>query len=130
MIGVDTNVLVRYMAQDDPEQCKAVNGLFEQASARNKVFVSVAVVVECLWVLNGRYRITDEQAHGFIRFLHSSKKVSLERPDVFSKVLAHKGTKAKDMDGLILAYTALDAGCSEFFTFDRRLNRLMSTKGT
>ena len=127
MIGVDTNVLVRYVAQDDPEQCKAVNALFEQASTKSKLFISAAVVVECLWVLAGRYQLSDEQAKDFIRFLQGSKKVSLERSEMFSKIIALDDVKAKDIADVIIASIALDAGCSEFFTFDIKLKRLIKS---
>jgi len=127
MIGIDTNVLVRYVAQDDTEQCRLVNELFEQASAKNKLFISVVVVVECLWVLVGRYQLNDEQARSFIRSLLTSKKVSLERSEMFMTVLAKSDLKAKEMADVIIASTAFSAGCEEFFTFDAKLARLVDS---
>ncbi len=126
MIGIDTNVLVRYVAQDDAEQCKVVNELFEQASTKNKLFVSAVVIVESLWVLLSHYKITDVQARDFIRLLLTSKKVSLERSELFAKLIAENKIKAKDMADAIIASIAFDAGCTEFFTFDVKLKRLIS----
>jgi len=128
MIGIDTSVLVRYVAQDDAEQCRVVNELFEQASAKNKLFVSVVVVVECLWVLVGHYHLTDEQAYAFIQSLLVSKKVSLERSGMFMALLAKNNFKAKELADTIIASTALDAGCEKFFTFDAKLASLVSDK--
>jgi len=126
MIGIDTNVLVRYVAQDDAEQCRMVNELFGQASPKNKLFVSAVVVVECIWVLVGRYQLTDEQARDFIRFLLTSKKVSLERSDMFSKLIAKGNLKAKEFADAIIASIAFDAGCEEFYTFDLKLATLVT----
>ncbi len=126
MIGVDTNVLVRYVAQDDVEQCRVVNELFDQASTKNKLFVSAVVMVESLWVLLSHYKITDAQARNFIRLLLSSKKVSLERSELFTKIIAEDKIKAKDMTDAIIASIAFDAGCTEFFTFDVKCKRLIS----
>jgi len=126
VIGVDTNVLVRYVAQDDVEQCKKVNELFGRASAKNKLFVSTVVVVECLWVLAGRYHLTDTQAKEFIQFLLTSKKVSLERSEMFAAILAKGDIKVKQLTDAIIAAVAFDAGCGEFFTFDAKLKRLVS----
>jgi len=126
MIGIDTNVLVRYVAQDDAEQCRVVNELFKQASAKNKLFVSVVVVVECLWVLVGRYQLNDEQAREFIHSLLASKKVSLERSEMFKSLLARSELKANEMVDAIIASTAFDSGCNEFFTFDTKLARLVT----
>ena len=126
MIGVDTNVLVRYIAQDDPEQCKKVNELFEQASAKNKLFVSSVVVVECIWVLAGCYQLSDAQARDFIQFLLSSKKVSLERSEMFATLLDKGEIKVRRLADVVIAQIAFDAGCQEFFTFDKKLKRLIT----
>ena len=125
MIGIDTNVLVRYVVQDDAEQCLAVNELFGSASAKNKLFVSTVVVVESIWVLTRRYHATNEQIMYLLRFLLESKKVSLERPEVFATLITHDDLKSKEIADAIIASIAFDAGCKEFFTFDAKLKRLV-----
>ena len=57
MIGVDTNVLVRYVVQDDPEQTDAAVRLIEdQCTAQSPGYVSVPVLMELVWVLTAAYR--------------------------------------------------------------------------
>ena len=129
MIGIDTNVLVRYVAQDDAEQCQEVNRLFEQASARNRLFISVVVVVESIWVLRRRYQLTSEQVLELIRSLAASKKVSLERTEMFTGLLSQTGLKARDITDAIIAAIAKDVGCDQFFTFDKKLARLTHQSG-
>ena len=56
MIGLDTNVLVRYIVQDDPEQGRAAGELIEsQCTAQVPGYVSVPVLLELVWVLAGHY---------------------------------------------------------------------------
>ena len=56
MIGLDTNVLVRYLAQDDPAQSAKVNRLIEsELNERHPGFISLIVLVETCWVLKRLY---------------------------------------------------------------------------
>ena len=52
MIGLDTNVIVRYVVQDDPRQSAAATRLMEKTlSAENPGFVAVVTLCEVAWVL-------------------------------------------------------------------------------
>ena len=55
MIGLDTNVLARYVMQDDPRQSPRATRLMESLSAEAPGFVSVVTLVELVWVLSGSY---------------------------------------------------------------------------
>jgi predicted nucleic-acid-binding protein len=49
MIGLDTNVLVRYLVQDDPEQSAAAGSLFDTFTAEAPGFISAVSIVELVW---------------------------------------------------------------------------------
>jgi len=56
MIGLDTNILVRYLTQDDPKQSQAATRLIEtELSARQPGFITLVVLVEVYWVLERLY---------------------------------------------------------------------------
>ena len=55
MIGLDSNVIVRYIAQDDPVQSRKATRLIESLTADEPGYVSLVSVVELAWVLTGCY---------------------------------------------------------------------------
>ena len=56
MIGIDTNVLIRYIVQDDPRQAGAATRFVERAcTAESPGFVGLIVLCECVWVLTSAY---------------------------------------------------------------------------
>ena len=61
MIGLDTNILVRYLAQDDALQSPIATQIIEsQLTEANPGFVSVVVMVEIVWVLDRAYGLADQ----------------------------------------------------------------------
>jgi predicted nucleic-acid-binding protein len=62
MIGLDTNVLVRYFAQDHPVQARTATEIVEERlTAQNPGFISTVVMAETVWVLDRAYRLADTQ---------------------------------------------------------------------
>jgi predicted nucleic-acid-binding protein len=61
MIGLDTNIFVRYLAQDDPVQSPKASELIErQLTEENPGFLSVVVMTETVWVLDRAYGLADQ----------------------------------------------------------------------
>ena len=70
MIGVDTNVLVRYVVEDDPIQTSQAVSTIEGAIARNEVlFITHVVLCELVWVLSYAYRFNREEIVGVLQQL-------------------------------------------------------------
>ena len=62
MTGLDTNVLVRYLTQDDPEQAAAASRAIEEVVATGEAcFVSTVCLCELVWVLDAAYGYGREQ---------------------------------------------------------------------
>jgi predicted nucleic-acid-binding protein len=61
MIALDTNVLVRYIVQDDREQAHQASALIEALSSDKKAFISCIVLCEVNWVLRTAYKTPKEQ---------------------------------------------------------------------
>ena len=61
MIGLDTNVLVRYIMQDDPKQSPKASALMESLNADNPGFITLVSIVELYWVLTSSYDLTGQQ---------------------------------------------------------------------
>jgi predicted nucleic-acid-binding protein len=125
MIGLDTNVLVRYLAQDDPVQSRRATEVIERRLSRqNPGFVSVVAIAETVWVLDRAYRFSDEDIVAAIeRTLQTDVFVVENEQEVFAAMTAVKEGRGAFADALIGALGAA-AGCSATLTFDRGALRL------
>ncbi|TAL82652.1 MAG: PIN domain-containing protein [Beijerinckiaceae bacterium] len=125
MIGLDTNILVRYFAQDDPAQSRKANALIESSlSEENLAFISVVVMVELVWVLGRLYDVTPHDLSVIIeRMLQSDVFVIEHEQLVFAAMIDLKEGRGSFSDALI-AKLAAKAGCPETLTFDRKASRL------
>ena len=129
MIGLDTNILVRYLAQDDPAQSPKATELIErQLTEENPGFVSVVAMVETVWVLDRAYGLADHAIAAAIeRALRADVLVVESEQEVFAAMIALKEGHGSFADALIGAVGAR-AGCSHTMTFDRKASRLPGFK--
>jgi predicted nucleic-acid-binding protein len=125
VIGLDTNVLVRFITQDDPQQSRAANEIFATRITRSEPgFVSVVAMVETAWVLERSYRLSDATVAAAIeRVLQTENLVIENERAVFAAMTALKDGTGAFADALIGALGA-DAGCRCTLTFDRTALRL------
>lgn len=120
MIGLDTNVIIRYLAQDDPRQGSAAARLFEATlSEDNLGYVASISLAEVAWVLKSGYGASREEIATAIEGLLTSKVLSFEhKPLVWRALREYLGTTADFADCLIGQINAA-AGCEATLTFDR-----------
>jgi predicted nucleic-acid-binding protein len=92
MIGLDTNILVRYLAQDDPVQSPKARELIEQQlTEENPGFLSVVVMAETVWVLDRAYGLADHAIAAAIeRTLQADVLVVESEQEVFAAMIALK----------------------------------------
>ena len=89
MIGLDTNVIVRYIAQDDPRQSAAATRIFEKrVTDKNHGFISCIALCETLWVLGRAYRQPKEKLLDVVTALLESDNLEIERRDQVWSALA------------------------------------------
>jgi len=125
LIGLDTNVLVRYLAQDDPVQSPQATELIERRlTEEDRGFVSVVAMVETAWVLDRAYGLAnDEIAAAIERTLQADVLVVESEQKVFTAMIALREGHGLFADALIGALGA-SAGCTRTLTFDQRASRL------
>ena len=127
MTGLDTNVLVRYLAQDEPKQAALATRLIEQElSAAEPGFISLVVLVEVCWVLKRLYSASGDELLTVVEDLLSMPRFHLDRRDVVAAAVqfmqAVPGSKAGFVDALI-AQLAAAQGCSRTVTLDKEAVR-------
>jgi predicted nucleic-acid-binding protein len=116
-ITADTNVLVRALVQDDPEQAMSASALLELAEL---VAIHIPVVCELVWVLRRAYRFSNHDCVCAIEALLASSSVAAGL-----KLLTSGGDFA---DGVI-AFSGRQLGSQQLATFDREAARLLSEAG-
>ena len=113
MQAIDTNVLVRYLTGDEPEQAARAKAVIESGN----VFVSTTVLLESEWVLRSVYGFAGGEVAVALRAFSGLPGVSVENPALLSEALdlAEKG-----MDFADALHLGAAAGCETMLTFDRR----------
>jgi predicted nucleic-acid-binding protein len=125
VIGLDTNILVRYLVQDDPVQSPIATHLIERRlSEDDPGFVTVVAMVETAWVLERIYGFSDADIAAAIeRMLQIDLLVVENEQDVFTAMVELAEGRGSFADALIGARGA-GAGCSHTLTFDRKALRI------
>ena len=118
MTGLDTNVLVRYVMQDDPRQSLRATRLIESLSAEEPGFVPVVVLVELVWVLMGSYGLARSQLAMVLGKLLRSKELVVDRAELVAQALKRFSDDGADFADALIERQAAAAGCSITVTFD------------
>ena len=120
MRAIDTNVLVRLIVRDDPEQVRAA-----EAFTSNGAWISRLVLAETLWVLDAVYDRTSEQIATAIERLLDHTDLALENADVVRAALEQfRNRPALSFSDCLVLEIARKAGHLPLGTFDRGLARL------
>ncbi len=123
MIGLDTNVLVRFLVRDDEEQHQRVVDLLRRGADEGETFfVGDIVLAEVVWVLASRYRCTRDEISAVVRQLAEVQELVFDSTDRIVRALrAFEKGKGGFADYLI-AEGARDAGCTLVVTLDGALH--------
>jgi predicted nucleic-acid-binding protein len=129
MIGLDANILVRYLAQDNPVQSPLATDIVEsRLTEANPGFISIVALAETVWVLDRAYGLADaEIAAALERILQADTLVVESEQEVFAATIALKEGRGSFADALIGALGAR-AGCAHTLTLDKKASRLSGFK--
>ena len=119
MIGLDTNVVVRYITQDDDIQSPIASRLFDSLSPAEPGFISAIALIETVWVLRSYYRASRQQIHGVIERLLRARGVVVERSDLAWLALSDYARGKADFSDYLVERSGRSAGCDHTVTFDR-----------
>lgn len=119
MIGLDTNVLVRYVAQDDQKQSPKASRLIESLTADAPGYVGIVSVIELVWVLTGCYSLTRDEIGEVLETLLRTKEIVVAQADTVWKALRLFKDGKADFADCMIEKSANEAGCSHTATFDR-----------
>ena len=124
MTGLDTNVLVRYVMQDDARQSPRATHLVESLTPDEPGFVPVVALVELVWVLSGSYGLDRAQVSTVLSTLLRSKELVLDRAELVAQALNRFSVDGADFADALIERLSAAAGCSTTVTFDTSAARV------
>ena len=114
MRAIDTNVVVRFLTADDPQQARKARAVIEAGD----IFLPTTVILEAEWVLRAGYGFTAERIATGLRGMGGLEGVAIEEPVAVAQAL---DWLSEGMDFADALHLARSHQCTAFVTFDRKL---------
>jgi predicted nucleic-acid-binding protein len=127
-IGLDTNVIVRYLTHDDPSQTAAAVRLIDSLSADSPGFLSLIVIAELVWVLEVSYRFKKNEIEQVLETLLRSKELAVERAEIVLQALRKFSVSQADFADCLIERSGHAAECQYTVTFDRNAAKCAGMK--
>jgi predicted nucleic-acid-binding protein len=119
MIGLDTNVLVRYLVKDDPVQADKAVQLIHCLSPEDPGWLGQAATLETVWVLTRIYGVSRVQVIQILDTLLSSQDIVVDGSETVREALRLFRSGKADFPDCLIASFGKAAGCVRTVTFDR-----------
>ncbi len=120
MIGLDTNIVVRYLTHDDPAQTTKAIELFASLSADVPGFLSLIALVESVWVLERSYGFKKHEVVQVVETFLRGREVIVERAELVSQALRNFNATGINFSDCLIERCGHAAECKYTATFDRR----------
>ena len=118
MIGLDTNVLVRYIAQDDIKQSALATNLINSLTQESPGFIALVSVVELVWVMQSCYQSTKQEVVKILETLTATRELMIENSETVIKAIRVFSNSKADFSNCLIERSANKAGCEYSVTFD------------
>jgi predicted nucleic-acid-binding protein len=128
VIGIDTNVLLRHLTQDDPEQSARATDFMRGLSREDPGFISLVTLVETAWTLRSRYRAGLDRIAHVVLSLVETEQLVLQEPDTVVRAARDSLETRAELADLLVAHMGVAHGCDLTVTFDRKASTLPGMK--
>ncbi len=120
MIGLDTNVFVRYLiVDDDTDQHNVARRFMAGRSVDDPAFISLVTLAETVWILQKRFQYRQKAICDALFKLLSSDEIVFEEHDQLVKFLGEHILPKSDIADYLIAWSGLRYGCGVTMTFDK-----------
>ena len=123
MIGLDTNVLVRYIMQDDPRQSGKATAIVESLDGVGSAYITLVSMVELVWVLTVSYALTRAQVSLALDGILRTKQFKIENADQVIRALRVFKLGMSDFADCLIERSSNSAGCAKTVTFDVKASK-------
>lgn len=122
MIGLDTNVLVRYLVKDDKKQAERATSYIRKATADGEAcFINSIVLCELAWVLESAYEYEKKEIAAVLEQILLTRQLEIEYKDIVRQAIHDYGQANGDLADHLLGRINQSEGCEHTATFDRAL---------
>lgn len=130
MIGLDTNVVIRYLVQDDPIQAKQASRIIEELVAKGEILrISQVTLCEIVWVLERCYHLDKKELIEVIKQLLQTQQICIEHSDVARQALKDYECYSKvDFSECLIGCQNIFNDCVFTYTFDKNAAKLSTFK--
>jgi len=124
MIGLDTNIIVRFVVADDAAQCEAARTLFASLTVEDPGYIGLINTAEFIWVLSRTYGFPPNTVTQVLHELLGCAELVFEAAGDIEAALFESASTGADLPDALIARRNANAGCSTTYTFDRTAARL------
>lgn len=129
MIGIDANILLRIINDDDPAQSKKIRTLLAPFDPLpQSVRIDDVVLAETVWTLQSAYRWNKSEIMAALRMLAATTTFALDDRETFLTAIASYEQSAAGFADCLIAAKNASAGCDFTATFDRAMRPLPGVK--
>jgi predicted nucleic-acid-binding protein len=118
VIGIDTNVLVRFLVDDQPGQNQVARQFLSERTADSPAYVSAIVLAETVWVLNKRLKYPMPVIVEVLQSLLAADGLVIECTEELDVLFSQSGPYG-DLPDYLIVWAAQRAGCRRIVTFDK-----------
>ena len=118
MIGLDTNIVVRYLTHDDPAQAAAAKRLMNSLSSDSPGFITLIVLAELVWVLKISYNFSKKEIEQVLDSLLRSEELVIERAEIALQALRKFRAGSADFADCLIERCGHAAQCTHTLTLD------------
>jgi len=120
-VVIDTNLLVRYLTDDEPQKAKAVDALLNSAAKGElKILIPSIVIAELVWVLESFYKMMSDDITGLVEAILNTPGVDTQDKSVIKAALKIYRSKKIDLIDAWIIEFAKAKGAKRIYTFDRK----------
>jgi len=116
--GLHTNILVRYIMQDDPVQSGNATTLIDSLDVDRPGFITVISIIELYWILTSCYGLRNDQVTQVMDILLRARQIVVDRAEQVLRALKVFETGKADFADCLIECTAASAGCEQTLAFD------------
>jgi predicted nucleic-acid-binding protein len=127
MVGIDTNVLVRYVTEDDEIETSLAAKLIDKyLGAKNSIFINNIVVCELIWVLIRLYQYNKPEIINLLKEMLATIEFTFEDQSLLLRCVLDYAEKDADFADILIGNINLNQKCKTTFTFDKKASALKS----
>ncbi|MBC7574734.1 MAG: type II toxin-antitoxin system VapC family toxin, partial [Herminiimonas sp.] len=121
MIGLDTNVLVRYIAQDDAKQSPRATALIDSLSKDRPGFIPMVCLVELVWVMQSCYQSSRQDVIAILNMLVRTQELRVENIETVINAIRLFAASKADFSDCLIERSAHASGCDYTVSLDAQV---------